>query len=156
MKQYNIEEYNRLCAEFLGWEHKGTHLEAEYYKTPLWGGSDIALHQMEFHSDWQWIFEFIKEIESKGYWVEIYGQNHPWEERRIHVTSIKSGMVPVFRGEADDWKESIILAIWHFLTSHNGKPHYEQPAIKETTQLPGIDPCQVIPSDPMTVKETTV
>jgi hypothetical protein len=158
MNQNNIEEYNRLCAEFLGWERQGN---VDYYKTSAitgsyWGGCGYTTSQMHFHSDWNWIFPVVEALEDEGYWVEISGGNHPREESRIYITTIKSGMVPVFRGEAVYRKKSVTLAIWNLLASHNGKPHYEQPAIKETTQLPGIDPSQVIPSDPMTVKETTV
>ena len=48
MTQEEILKYNKLCAEFLGWEVTGPGFEAGY-----WNGKNfIQFDDIKFHSDW--------------------------------------------------------------------------------------------------------
>lgn len=74
MTQEEIE-YNKKCAEFLGWHSeavihdanpKHPNLSEEYFRVP----DDIISpfrwlkpRHMEFHSDWNWIMEVVEAIE---------------------------------------------------------------------------------------------
>lgn len=61
MKQEWIDQYNKKCAEFLGWKHsEGT----EYYTTMMWGGCGFTPFHMKFNSDWNWIMEVVEKINS--------------------------------------------------------------------------------------------
>lgn len=60
MTQEEILQYNKRCAEFLGFKY---HEGSEYWTTMLWGGAGFTLRQMKFHSDWNWIMEVIEAIE---------------------------------------------------------------------------------------------
>lgn len=62
MTQEEILQYNKLCAEFLGFKY---HECSEYWTTLLWGGNGFTLRQMHFHSDWNWIMEVVEAIVKK-------------------------------------------------------------------------------------------
>ena len=77
MTQQEVLDYNRLCAEFLGWEYidkdshpnayenygwwlKGTYSkDVDALNNPNWKGFNSGL---KFHSDWNWIMEVIEAI----------------------------------------------------------------------------------------------
>lgn len=54
MDKQEILDYNKRCAELLGWEN------------------DTSLLNLRFHSDWNWIMEVVDAIE-KVAWVNIKG-----------------------------------------------------------------------------------
>ncbi|XAI97332.1 hypothetical protein [Leptolyngbya phage Lbo-JY46] len=70
MKQQEIENYNRLCAEFLGWDlwetdnsafipPKNFDLELQRIYEALY------VEDLKFHSDWNWIMEVVEAISNK-------------------------------------------------------------------------------------------
>ena len=75
MTQEEIENYNRLCAEFLGAYFCNDDLTA--YPNGYWIIDDdeidlpYNLEDMDFHSDWNWIMEVVEAIENKGFDVFI-------------------------------------------------------------------------------------
>ena len=58
MTEKEILDYNKRCAEFLGWEYyKG------FMMNPLGGNPlTLKLDELKFYSDWNWIMEVIQEI----------------------------------------------------------------------------------------------
>lgn len=57
MKEYNKEEYNKMCAEFLGFEISENE---ECFKLPNKNG---WVKLSIFHSDWNWIMEVVEKIQ---------------------------------------------------------------------------------------------
>jgi hypothetical protein len=67
MNKEEILDYNRRCADFLGWEITGPGFPAGY-----WNDKDfIQFHELKFHSDWNWIHEVIEAIEKLEFRFEI-------------------------------------------------------------------------------------
>lgn len=60
MEIQEINDYNRMCAEFLGWRNLNDDSFPEFI-TPM--GDFYPAKNMEFHSDWNWIHEIIDAIE---------------------------------------------------------------------------------------------
>ena len=54
-----IDQYNKKCAEFIGWKSS---IASEYYTTTMWGGCGFTPFHMKFHSDWNWIMEVVEKI----------------------------------------------------------------------------------------------
>jgi hypothetical protein len=63
IKQEEIENYNRLCAEFLN-----LHRDEEVV---IYNMLSYAYDCLKFHSDWNWIMEVVEAIEKLGYFVMI-------------------------------------------------------------------------------------
>jgi hypothetical protein len=122
MKPYNEKEFNRLCAEFLGWKHyEGLN--------PSWNGSFETIQsdsyffnrvytksELKFHSDWNWIMEVVEKIrvtyfqglpfqfkinDETGY---VYIVHHLMDNAYFIQVLIK-----------DKLKEAVVEAIWQFL-----------------------------------------
>jgi hypothetical protein len=80
-----ITQFNRKCAEFLGWKSTFAHEGDRYgyvqtvdgFNTPFYNDGDpqlvemnsnINIHsisQLKFHSDWNWIMEVVNNIKQK-------------------------------------------------------------------------------------------
>lgn len=137
--QEEILEYNKRCAEFLGWKKCLTHEFDSYnycqvvdgYITPfnniiadpqiLEYNSSIFEHSisdMQFHSDWNWIIEVLKFITKIGYNWELINFNGTVEEVNFMKCSIfdldfDNRIKFVF--ESSDEKEAVVQAINQFL-----------------------------------------
>jgi len=51
MEEFNQEEFNKLCAEYLGWE---------YLISGVYNNNNNIIfkkEELKFHSDWNWIME---------------------------------------------------------------------------------------------------
>lgn len=61
MNQEWIEQYNKRCAEFLGWKNKGM------INLELWVSTEyqygITTNELKFHSHWNCIMEIVEIIE---------------------------------------------------------------------------------------------
>ena len=72
MNEKEILEYNKRCAEFLGWKNLNDDSFPEYVN-PL--GDFYQLKELKFHSDWNWIMDMVEAIEKltkkDGYGYEI-------------------------------------------------------------------------------------
>lgn len=62
MTQQEILEYNKMCAEILGYKNKGMkNLEMWVSnKTP----NGVNTNELQFHLDWNWIMEVVEAIEN--------------------------------------------------------------------------------------------
>lgn len=60
MTQEEILEYNKRCAEFLGWRKTHPNIKNWHiYITPI---GSISYDKMLFHSDWNWIHEVVEKM----------------------------------------------------------------------------------------------
>lgn len=59
MTQEWVTQFNKKCAEFMGWENS---IGSEYYTTTMWGGCGFTPFHMKFHSDWNWIMKVKNKI----------------------------------------------------------------------------------------------
>ena len=140
MKEFNVKEFNRLCAELLGfvckykdedfcfYEHKkGIVLSLDY------GGKPILTKKLEtnfcngFTTDWNWIMAVVEKIIT----VSISGYEIPCFEFYIEDKWCKIELNPQIiisrENLSDDFyshveyqkeetlKESVVQVIWQFL-----------------------------------------
>ena len=123
MKSYNQKEFNKLCAEFLGWN-----LEDGYYNRDMHHEySFVKDDELKFHSDWNWIIEVVEKIENlRGVTVET---NNNWVGEFTIVircsgysgTYYKSINKPRVSHGQDfrTKKEAVVESIWQFLNWYN-------------------------------------
>ncbi len=117
MSKEEIKEYNKLCAQFLGFKCSIN----EQYELPnmmIFPPAKNSNHcreakiccveDMQFHKDWNWIIEVTDAIESKGYDVFING---------LYCRITDSGMsdFEIESGGVKTKKEAVVEAIYLFL-----------------------------------------
>jgi len=113
MNEKEILEYNKRCAEFLGWKNLNDDSFPEYVN-PL--GDFYQLKELKFHSDWNWIMEVVEAIEKLKFNVRI----------TIACITIEnafdndSNLSPIYKfhsmqGEFESKKEAVVEAINQFL-----------------------------------------
>lgn len=112
-----ILEYNKRCAEFLGWKNLNDDSFPEYVN-PL--GDFYQLKELKFHSDWNWIMAVVEAIEKLKFNVRI----------TIACITIEnafdndSNLSPIYKfhstqGEFESKKEAVVQAINEFLIWYN-------------------------------------
>ena len=148
LKPYNEREFNRLCAEFLEIKFNEKRFDSPNEKAAslfikintLLHCYDIDCYNIEniipeeyykFHSDWNWIIEVKKAIESIRLDIPNY---YVIEWFEVHLYSsgclIKSGLrhadgetTSPYYYENSIWrkdsKEAVVQAIWEFLQWYN-------------------------------------
>lgn len=116
----NIEEGNKLIAEFMGWNA----FPGNMIKEKL-GVAPIRIDGLKFHSSWDWLMPVVEKIEEihdsnpivyvviNGYGCEIsYMVNHNWPEDRDVI-------VDMGYPEAQSKIESVWKAVVKFIEKHN-------------------------------------
>ena len=69
MTQEEILDYNKLCAEFLGWEYAK---DRDIWNPNMHHDYSFTYSiNLKFHSDWNWIMEIIEKI-LKDYRTDFY------------------------------------------------------------------------------------
>ena len=106
MKPYNEEEYNRLCAEFLGWEQGE---DGRYWKETPTESSNWYVDEMYFHSDWNWIMEVWEKI-------KLIPNSEDWYDD-LKLTSMRNMIYGRFLSLNS--KEAVVESIWYFLNWYN-------------------------------------
>lgn len=121
----NLEEYNKMCAEFLGFEISENE---ECFKVPNKNG---WVKLTIFYSDWNWIMEVIQKIlkirlKLKDYhvveWFEVYFYSKG--------CLIRSGLkhadgetVSPYYYQRSVWKpnskDAVVESVWQFLHWYN-------------------------------------
>jgi hypothetical protein len=98
-KTFDKQEYNKLCAEFLG-----------------------AEHSLSFDTDWNLIHNIVAQIESLEEGVDV---EHNWYVTigegaycRIFTNEFKTFQDEIIVN-GDTKKQSAVLAIWEFLNYYN-------------------------------------
>lgn len=108
--QEQIQEYNKMCAEFLGWKNLNDDSLPEYV-TP--SGKFYTLMYLQFESDWNWIMEVYikinKLIQEKSTVDFIFGT----ETNDLHLN-----LWNAFENENCS-KETVVQAIYEFLIWYN-------------------------------------
>jgi hypothetical protein len=131
MKKFDKREFNRLCAEFMGYKH----LVNTQYSLPNETGIPLPhktatvcyLEDMQYHSDWNWIMAVVDKIRI----ASISGYETPCFEFKIQngwcKIDLHCQIDILFENVADDFyshvenqkeetlKESVVQAIWQFL-----------------------------------------
>lgn len=121
MTQEWIAQFNKKCAEFLGFKY---HEGSEYWTTLLWGGNGFTLRQMGFHSDWNWIMEIVDKIESledKQFYMEWFWLNKTnvgLYQRETNSGSTLWEYIARF-SDAKTKKQAVIQAIDQFIDWYN-------------------------------------
>lgn len=116
MTQEEIVDYNKRCAEFLGFKY---HEGSEYWTTLLWGGNGFTLRQMRFHLDWNWIMEVVEAIEKLGYESLTGGSEYYYPEKGMrYIQSFIKDDITIYQ-EAKTKKEAVVQAINQFLIWYN-------------------------------------
>jgi hypothetical protein len=122
MKPYNEQEYNRLCAEFIGLK---CHEPSGYWTLPTFmDGDGWTMTDMKFHSDWNWIMEVVDAIDK----LEFFSfdiQKQPFYNLNVAQVNVAPlhpyGMSVPFTSAVhrESKKEAVVEAIWEFLQLDN-------------------------------------
>lgn len=138
MKPYNEQEFNRLCAEFLG-----INLDLNSNQINKYYQQAISMYEFEridgtnkdfidyflFHSDWNWIMEIRDKIISLGYRVEIGTtviiglklpdiKNDFKQFADLYTDEILGNSLKIVSNNNNE-KEAVVQAIWEFLNWYN-------------------------------------
>jgi hypothetical protein len=125
MKELNKEEYNKMCADFMGMQYAD---ERSFNKEAgTWTHSMRSLDS--FHTDWNWIMEVVEKIESTQ-----RSKFSPYTHPAVEVSSLccsivfygnyKQVVAEVIRPTK---KEAVVQAVWEFLN------WYQQQSKPQTT-----------------------
>lgn len=119
MTQEEILEYNKRCAEFLGFNYYNG---SDYWTTKLWGGGGFSSRLLLFHSDWNWIMEVVEKIQS----LDRLGGIVLIKQGRCKITSRMAGDHSVYADVSHYFlkgmkgqKEAVVQAINQFLIWYN-------------------------------------
>ena len=122
MKEFNKEEYNRMCAEFLGWELKSypTYMNTPFSGRSIWfspTSSDGKTRTFAcergkefFDSDWNWIMEVYNKINHKDSFITL-----PMNGVEDSITPFINESGKVKRALMSGEREVVAQAIWKFL-----------------------------------------
>lgn len=136
MKQEEILEYNKRCAEFLGYELITPQMRKspEKWNNSYWEHKDKANvdaskkvlgseKSLSFNSDWNRIMEVLKQITKCGYNWELIDFNGTVREEKFMKCSIFNLQLDKpnhkFIFESSDAKEAVVQAIDSFLKFYN-------------------------------------
>jgi hypothetical protein len=132
-KEFNREEYNELCARFLGWEMRSypSHIKNRFHGRSVWfspPSSDgktrtfcCVRGEEYFDCDWNWIHQVLEKIEELGFESLSGGGEYYYPEKgmRYIQSFIKDDLTIYSEGRTK--METAIEAIWKFLNWHNEK-----------------------------------
>jgi hypothetical protein len=119
MKPYNEQEFNRLCAEFLGYVNTTpTDPIFNIYENKngfmVDGKHHILLEimSMKFHSDWNWIMEVALKIRS----IQPFETEYNDEKSIVPFVNFRSAVVVALMHVN---KKVAVETIWEFLNWYN-------------------------------------
>jgi len=108
MTNEEVLQYNKRCAEFLGYLQHGRLIVISNIPTHVSNG--------KFHSDWNWIMEVVEAIENKGYDVAILSSMC-----RIYLNDELNDDIITYVHL--DKKEAVVKAINEFLVWYQKESH---------------------------------
>jgi hypothetical protein len=124
MKQEDVLEYNKICADFLGLKFDGIMYRNSYEIMSFFPYLDYSRYPNElvFHSDWNWIMEVVEAIE-KLYDSNIYFKIS-WNNITIGIATqyelaYETGFEGVEIHREGNKKEAVVKAINQFLIWYN-------------------------------------
>ena len=134
MTQKEILQYNKMCAEFLGWKETTEQFKIDWvgcktkerldrlnkqYIPILEKNGDVLFpdfSMINFHSDWNWIMEVVEGIEKLNMEVSIIDEECCIIDTEKAEKEENPFMIePVSFGEGESKKEAVVEAINHFL-----------------------------------------
>jgi len=124
MKQKEILEYNKRCAEFLGYINLTPDDKDFDFYEKLDGvlGKMLEPKSMKFHSDWNWIMEVVEKIQT----LDKLGGIVMIQQGRCKITSRMAGDNSVYADVSHYYlhgmkkqKEAVVQAINQFLIWYN-------------------------------------
>jgi hypothetical protein len=128
-KQFNKEEYNKLCAEFLGgveyipkpWYYFPRYQQHWFFPNRL-KPNRFNSKMLKFDTNWNWIMEVVEYIPQKVQGINV--SIHP-NSCLITDTGVR-GQLSLDASEnivrvldAENSKEAVVQAIWEFLNWYN-------------------------------------
>ncbi len=111
MTQEETLEYNRRCAEFLGWTNLNDESFPEYLDK---FGNFYPFKELQFDSDWNWIMIVIEAIEKLGFNFDSYNPIDIGKDG-FYEFNIWNRINPEIEGRGNTIKEAYINAINQFL-----------------------------------------
>jgi hypothetical protein len=118
LKPYNEQEFNRLCAEFLGWKQNSK--KTTFYVDKNDGRYIYEIHDLKFHSDWNWIHEVVDSIDKLEFF-SFHIEKQPFYNLNLAQVNVAPlhpyGMSIPFTSAVhrESKKEAVVEAIWEFL-----------------------------------------
>jgi hypothetical protein len=114
MENKEVIEYNKKCAEFLGYKNT-TPNDVDFNIYEKDGRPLIELIGMKYHSDWNWIMEVVEAIEKLSFSTSLTNKlfNIMKVEERIGTTIGSSSNSCLSK------KEAVVQAINEFLIWNN-------------------------------------
>ena len=110
MKPFNEQEFNELCAEFIGGVYDSDNTKYWFYLPVEWNGVFApTTSDLKFHSDWNWIMEVWEKIKLIPNFDHFY--------TTIKLGAMRNMICSRFWG--NDSKEAVVQAIWQFLNWYN-------------------------------------
>jgi hypothetical protein len=114
-KEYKKEEYNKLCAEFLGaieyipkpWYYFPRYQQHWFFPNRI-APNRFVTKMLKFDTNWNWIMEVVEKINS----VDVY-KNNPSDT----TLAIIREEMRTFLGVSN--KEAVVHSIWEFLNLYN-------------------------------------
>lgn len=147
MKKFNLEEYNKLCAEFLGKTYSDDKIIINYSYVSRQNPTGACWQKCMFHSDWNWIMEVREKMSSK----DIVDGSRPFTFGKLDtlIFDISTDKVII---KASYWsnpntisgnywvyfdtkqkyskhtstREAVVQAIWEFLNWYNENSNNNQ------------------------------
>jgi hypothetical protein len=128
-KEYNKEEYNKLCAEFMGYKlitpemrkHPAEWISS-YWENPEFNGSSKGVlcseNGLQYNTNWNWIMEVVDTIPQKvqGINVSIHPNSCLITDTGVRgQLSLDASKNIVRVLDAKNNKEAVVQAIWEFL-----------------------------------------
>jgi hypothetical protein len=113
MKEFNSEEYGKMCAEFLGYEISEN---KECFKTPNKNG---WVNLNIFYTDWNCIMEVLEKIEDSLGGLVALESKTCFMCVTIKYRNYNNTTVGPYSK-----KEAAVQAIWHFLNWYKENEQY--------------------------------
>ena len=122
MTEQEILEYNERCLKILPFKYRN---QSKYwviyrYDDNSFFGKNrryLAVNNLKFHSDWNWIMEVIEAIGKLGYLVVIQSNFCQIQEIGTKENSFKPLIIASLYGKTK--KEAVVQAINQFLIWYN-------------------------------------
>ena len=115
MKEFNLEEYNRLCAEFLGYVNTTpTDKNFNIHEHPESGKMIETNFDKRFLEDWNWIMVVVEKIETLFDGFVLFKIED--ESCLVAIMSVQNYNMYTTMATK---KEAVVLSIWRFLNWYN-------------------------------------
>lgn len=131
MTKEEILDYNKRCAEFLGWKETSEQFKIDWcgcktkerldkinkdYIPILEKDGNVIFPDftvMDFSRDWNWIMQVVEAIEKLGYYTNILSAENNSMKHTMHINKVhEEEKYTLF---VDSKKETVVQAINQFL-----------------------------------------